>query len=160
MSTPAGRPRWPASSSGWTAGRTRPCSRWTRSSTSSPDLSHAGAGPRVEPTNPEHRRSTAMSLTRVHNFAISLDGFGTGDGQSADAPFGHAGERLHEWMFATRWWGSEMVGQPGGTEGVDGAFARLFGPGIAAEIRDPNKFAPPAGKEAPGWRGGGGPSPP
>ena len=45
-----------------------------------------------------------MSLARIHNFAISLDGFGTGEGQSLDAHFGHAGERLHEWMFATRWW--------------------------------------------------------
>jgi len=26
-----------------------------------------------------------MSLARVHNFSISLDGFGTGAGQSADA---------------------------------------------------------------------------
>jgi hypothetical protein len=26
-----------------------------------------------------------MSLVRVHNFAISLDGFGTGEGQSRDA---------------------------------------------------------------------------
>ena len=39
-----------------------------------------------------------MSLTRVQHFSISLDGFGTGEGQSLDAPFGHAGERLHEWM--------------------------------------------------------------
>jgi len=37
-----------------------------------------------------------MPLVRVHNFAISLDGFGTGEGQSADAHFGHVGERLHE----------------------------------------------------------------
>ena len=59
-----------------------------------------------------------MSLARVHNFSISLDGFGTGEGQSHDAPFGHAGERLHG-MFATRFWG-EMVGQPGGSGGVDG----------------------------------------
>jgi hypothetical protein len=44
-----------------------------------------------------------MSLVRVHNFSISLDGFATGEGQSRDEPFGHAGERLHEWMFATRW---------------------------------------------------------
>ena len=36
-----------------------------------------------------------MSLVRVHNFAISLDGFGTGEGQSRDAHFGHAGDRLH-----------------------------------------------------------------
>ena len=43
-------------------------------------------------------------LVRVHNFAIFYDGFGTGEGQSAEAHFGHAGDRLHAWMFATRWW--------------------------------------------------------
>ncbi|MFI6074207.1 hypothetical protein ACIA5C_21845 [Actinoplanes sp. NPDC051343] len=43
-----------------------------------------------------------MSLARVQNFSISLDGFGTGEGQSRDAHFGHAGDSLHEWMFATR----------------------------------------------------------
>src|SRR6266540_3908661 len=53
-----------------------------------------------------------MALARVQFFSISLDGFGTGEGQSHDAPFGHAGDRLHEWMFATRRW-HEMVGQPG-----------------------------------------------
>ena len=42
-----------------------------------------------------------MSLARVQFFSISLHGFGTGEGQSRDAPFGHAGERLHEWMFVT-----------------------------------------------------------
>jgi dihydrofolate reductase len=48
-----------------------------------------------------------MSLARVQFFTVSLDGFGTGEGLSRDAPFGHAGERLHEWMFGTRrgWWG-------------------------------------------------------
>jgi hypothetical protein len=34
-----------------------------------------------------------MSLTRIHDLSISLDGFATGEPQSADAPFGHAGER-------------------------------------------------------------------
>ena len=34
-----------------------------------------------------------MSRVRVHNFSISLDGFGTGDGLSLEAPFGHAGHR-------------------------------------------------------------------
>ena len=43
-----------------------------------------------------------MSQVRVHNFSVSLDGFGTGIGQSVDAPYGHAGPRLHEWFFATR----------------------------------------------------------
>jgi hypothetical protein len=47
-----------------------------------------------------NRRSRTMSLTRVQHISISLDVFATGEGQSFDAPFGHAGERLHEWMFA------------------------------------------------------------
>src|SRR5215211_9353112 len=80
-----------------------------------------------------NRRSRTMSLTRVQSFAISLDGFATGEGQSLDAPFGHAGERLHEWMFATRWW-NEMAGQPGGTGGIDDAFARRHDVATSAEI--------------------------
>src|SRR5262245_53744142 len=43
-----------------------------------------------------------MSLVRVHNFSVSLDGFGTGVAQSMEAPFGHAKERLLEWFFGTR----------------------------------------------------------
>ncbi|MGH8940510.1 MAG: dihydrofolate reductase family protein, partial [Actinomycetes bacterium] len=34
------------------------------------------------------------------SIAVSADGFVTGEPQSREAPFGHAGERLHEWMFA------------------------------------------------------------
>jgi hypothetical protein len=55
-----------------------------------------------------------VSQVRVHNFSVSLDGFGTGEGQSLDAPFGHAGTRLHEWFFATRTFHA-MHGQPGGS---------------------------------------------
>ena len=43
-----------------------------------------------------------MSRVRVHNFSVSLDGFGTGEGQCLDAPFGHAGGRLLDWFFQTR----------------------------------------------------------
>ncbi len=100
-----------------------------------------------------------MSLARVHNFAISLDGFGTGEGQSADAHFGHAGERLHEWMFATRW-GRQMLGQSGGTGGIDDAFSRLFTPGIGAEIMGAGKFGHPGWHEDPEWTGAWGPNPP
>src|SRR5881398_1642397 len=60
---------------------------------------------------PETEGAAAMSIVRVHNFSISLDGFGTGEPQSHEAPFGHAGERLHGWMFTTRWWRG-MVGEP------------------------------------------------
>jgi dihydrofolate reductase len=100
-----------------------------------------------------------MSLVRVHNFSISLDGFGTGEGQSHDAPFGHAGERLHEWMFATRWW-REVVGQPGGSGGIDDAFARQHTPGIGAEIMGAGKFGHPGWHEDPDWKGWWGPNPP
>jgi len=31
-----------------------------------------------------------MALVRVHNFVVSLDGFGTGEGLSLESPFGHA----------------------------------------------------------------------
>ncbi len=43
-----------------------------------------------------------MARLRVHSFAISLDGFGTGEGLTTEAPFGHAGARLMEWFFPTR----------------------------------------------------------
>ena len=100
-----------------------------------------------------------MSLARVQNFSISLDGFATGDVQSADAPFGHAGERLHDWMFATRW-GREMLGQSGGTRGIDDAFSRQFASGIGAEIMGAGKFGPPGWHEDPEWKGWWGPNPP
>jgi dihydrofolate reductase len=95
-----------------------------------------------------------MSLARVHNFSISLDGFATGEPQSLEAPFGHAGQRLHEWMFATRFWG------PDGATGVDDAIARRHSDGIGAEIMGANKFGPPGWADDPDWRGWWGPNPP
>ena len=95
-----------------------------------------------------------MSFVRVHNFSISLDGFGTGVGLSREAPFGHAGERLHEWMFATGWW------QPGGSGGVDNAIAGQHDPGIGAEIMGAGKFGPPGWHEDPDWKGWWGDDPP
>ena len=98
-----------------------------------------------------------MSLVRVHNFSVSLDGFGTGEGPTRGAYFGHAGERLHEWMFATRWWKRK---NPGGSGGIDDAFARLFEPGIGAEIMGAGKFGYPGWHEDPDWKGPWGPNPP
>ena len=95
-----------------------------------------------------------MSLTRIHNFSISLDGFATGEPQSADAPFGHAGERLHGWMFGTRFWSA------GGSVGVDNAFAERHEHGIGAEIMGANKFGPPGWQDDPDWKGWWGPNPP
>jgi dihydrofolate reductase len=96
-----------------------------------------------------------MSKTRVHNLSISLDGFATGEPQSLEAPFGHAGERLHGWMFATRFWD-----ESNGAAGADNAFAERHTPGIGAEIMGANKFGPPGWHEDPEWKGWWGPNPP
>ncbi|MBV9100586.1 MAG: dihydrofolate reductase family protein [Candidatus Dormibacteraeota bacterium] len=104
-----------------------------------------------------------MSRVRVHNFSISLDGFGTGDVQTAEAPFGHAGSRLHEWFFPTRTFQgmAESQGDLGGSTGVDDAFARNWATGIGAEIMGRNKFGPQRGPwENDEWKGWWGDDPP
>ena len=104
-----------------------------------------------------------MSRTVVHNFSISLDGFGTGEGLSREAPFGHAGERLHEWMFATRFWRNLGVVKPEedrGGAGIDNAFAERHEHGVGAEIMGAGKFGPPGWQDDPEWRGWWGENPP
>jgi dihydrofolate reductase len=97
-----------------------------------------------------------MNRVRVQNFAISLDGFGTGEPQTLENPFGHAGERLHTWMFATR----KHAGA-GGTAGVDDLFVRRFDEGVGAEIMGRNKFGPVRGPWTDEeWRGWWGENPP
>ena len=100
-----------------------------------------------------------MSTVRVQNFSVSLDGFGTGEPQSFESPFGHAGHELHQWMFATHYFHS-LRGESGGTGGVDDAFARQFPHGIGAEIMGANKFGPPGWHDDPDWRGWWGEDPP
>lgn len=99
-----------------------------------------------------------MSLVRVHNFSVSLDGYGAGEGQSLETPFGHAGSRLTTWAFGTRTF--REMGLPGegtGSDGVDEAFARRWAAGIGAEIMGRNKFGPQRGpwenEEWKGWWG-------
>src|SRR3712207_3792731 len=109
-------------------------------------------------------QGAAMSRTRIHNLSISLDGFATGEPQSAEAPFGHAGQRLHEWMFATRFWaqGGALggVADAAGSEGVDDAFAERHSIGFGAEIMGASKFGPPGWQDDPEWKGWWGPNPP
>ncbi len=106
-----------------------------------------------------------MSQVRVHNFSISLDGFGTGEGLTFEAPFGHAAQRLHEWMLKTRFW-RQMVGEAGGSTGVDHIFAEQNFLNVGAEIMGRGKFGPPEGGPWTGvgtdeeWRGWWGPNPP
>jgi dihydrofolate reductase len=43
-----------------------------------------------------------MPKLRVHNMAVSLDGYAAGPDQSLDDPLGVGGTAAHEWVFATR----------------------------------------------------------
>ena len=97
-----------------------------------------------------------MSRTRVESFAVSLDGFSTGEGQSLDAPFGHADSRLLDWFFSTQA-GHAIHGEAGGVTGIDDLMAGSWGAGIGAEIMGRNKFGPQRGpwpdEEWKGWWG-------
>lgn len=106
-----------------------------------------------------------MTKLRVHNLAISLDGFATGEGRTFEAPFGHAGGRLMEWFFPTRTFVSmtghdaEAVGA--GETGVDDDFAAASWYGIGAEIMGRGKFGPQEGPwEDESWQGWWGDEPP
>ena len=102
-----------------------------------------------------------MVRLRAHNIAVSLDGFGTGEGQSLETPFGHAGGRLMEWFFPTRTFGAMTGREPAGTTGVDDVFAAASWAGIGAEIMGRNKFAPLSEPwPDPDWQGWWGDEPP
>lgn len=99
-------------------------------------------------------------LLRVQNFGVSSDGFGAGEGQSVQAPFGHANPvDLVGWCFATASWVNR--GEPGGTRGLDDYFTRDYDRNIGAEIMGRNKFGPQRGPwPDDGWRGWWGEEPP
>ena len=58
-----------------------------------------------------------MSKLRVHSFAVSIDGYGTGADQSHENPLGVGGVALREWVIATRTF-RKRFGSDGGTTGV------------------------------------------
>jgi len=94
-----------------------------------------------------------MPKLRVHNFTLSLDGYGAGPDQGVDEPLGVRGRELHEWAFATRQF-REMVGMDGGDEGVDNRFAAAGDEGIAATVMGRNMFGPVRGEwPDESWRG-------
>lgn len=101
-----------------------------------------------------------MPRVRVHNFAISLDGYGAGPSQSREAPLGVGGEALHEFYVATETF-QRMLGKPGGTTGIDNDFAKRFGVGVGAFIMGRNMFGPIRGPWPDDeWRGWWGKNPP
>ncbi|MGW6173153.1 dihydrofolate reductase family protein [Arthrobacter sp. NPDC055138] len=101
-----------------------------------------------------------MPKLRVHNFAVSLDGYAAGPHQSLADPLGAGGEQLHEWMFQTEA-GERMIGESGGTTGPDTDFLLAGERGIGATIMGRNMFGPPRpNQEHPEWKGWWGDDPP
>ena len=92
-------------------------------------------------------------LLRVQNFYVSRDGFGAGEGQSLERPFGHADPGdLVSWAGATASWPNRT--EPGGSRGLDDYFTRDFARNIGAEIMGRNKFGPQRGPwENLDWQG-------
>ena len=99
-------------------------------------------------------------LLRVQNFGLSTDGFGAGEGQSLETPFGHANPaELLAWAFATA--SFEHRTEPGGSRGLDDHFTRDYPRNIGAEIMGRNKFGPVRGPwENEDWKGWWGDTPP
>jgi len=101
-----------------------------------------------------------MPKLRVHNMAMSLDGYVAGPDQGVDDPLGVGGTRLHEWVFETRS-GRAMIGEEGGDEGVDDRFVAAGFEGISATIMGRNMFGPIRGDwPDESWRGWWGEVPP
>jgi dihydrofolate reductase len=97
-----------------------------------------------------------VAKLRVHNFAISLDGYGAGPDQAPETPLGVGGERLHEWVVRTRFF-QKMFGGEGGVTGLDDDFAAAGEEGIGATVMGRNMFGPIRGgwgdEEWKGWWG-------
>jgi len=85
-----------------------------------------------------------MSKVRVAGFSLSLGGFGAGVGQSLDGPLGKRGREPHQWFFPTRTFRT-MIGQPGGTQDVDDAYAARSMEGFGAFILGRSMFGPVRG---------------
>jgi len=101
-----------------------------------------------------------VSKLRVNAFAVSLDGYGAGPGQSQEHPLGRGGEALHAWAWPTRTF-QRMFGKEVGTTGPDEDFAAASFANVGAWILGRNMFGPVRGPwpdEA--WKGWWGASPP
>jgi dihydrofolate reductase len=106
------------------------------------------------------QRNRMAQLLKVQNFGVSRDGFGAGEGQSLEHPFGHADPaELLSWAGATASWPNRT--DPGGSRGLDDYLVRDWSNNIGAEIMGRNKFGPMRGPwENYDWKGWWGDTPP
>lgn len=114
--------------------------------------SHSAAG---------DRKNRRMPSVRVHNFAMSVDGYVAGPDQDVDHPLGVNGLRLHDWMWSTAH-GRSLIGKAGGEAGIDNTWISQRAQGVGATIIGRNMFGPTRGpwEESDAWTGWWGGDPP
>jgi dihydrofolate reductase len=101
-----------------------------------------------------------MGKVRVAAFSISIDGYGAGPRQDLQNPLGVRGMELHQWVFPTETFRTTVLGQQGGTRGVDDGMAREAMVGLGAWILGRNMFSPGRGPWDENWKGWWGENPP
>jgi dihydrofolate reductase len=101
-----------------------------------------------------------MGKVRVSAFSVSLDGFAAGPDQDLQHPFGLGADEVPAWLRKTKMF-HEMIGQPGGTTGIDDDVARSSMENLGAWIMGRNMFGPIRGPwQDYSWKGWWGPNPP
>jgi dihydrofolate reductase len=106
------------------------------------------------------KAEVAVTKVCVDSFSISVDGFGAGPDQSAEHPLGIGARALHEWIFATKA-GRTMIGERGGSEGIDDALFQRNREGDGSVLMGRNMFGPVRGPwDRTEWRGWWGDDPP
>ena len=102
-----------------------------------------------------------MTKVRVASFSISLDGYGAGPDQDIDNPLGVGGRELHQWFFPTRTFQKKVLGDEGGTTGIDDDIAARGFRNVGAWILGRNMFGPIRGPWPDmDWKGWWGDNPP
>lgn len=101
-----------------------------------------------------------MGKIIVKHFSISLDGFGAGVNQNLENPLGIKGGELHQWAFVTKTFRT-MIGESGGTEGIDNSVFHKTFENVGAVIMGRNMFGPIRGNwKDDEWKGWWGENPP
>ena len=102
-----------------------------------------------------------MQKLRVGSFTISIDGFGAGPNQSLENPLGVGGPNLHKWFVPTKTFQKNVLGNDGGSTGIDNEFAERGFNNIGAWILGRNMFSPTRGPWLDeNWKGWWGDNPP
>jgi len=114
----------------------------------------------VDQATPDQQEQPMTQRVRVQNFTITRDGYGAGEGQTLETPFGSLDPmKLMAWATATASFPSHS--NASGSRGLDDHFVRDFDHNIGAEIMGRNKFGPQRGAwENEDWQGWWGDDPP